>query len=148
QFMETRKDTVRRGNIAMSQEESERPAIYCGSKTGVRTKSFEFRAEEKIVVAPAIVQRFFTETIASQEKELSLNVDQSDSKHPNGAIQCGFQAPLTNSAQQYFGIRASQEVEPARFQFWAKVAVIVDFAVHGENEATVGRNHRLFTGFG
>src|SRR5580765_3093921 len=102
--MESFKYAVRRRNVTMAQVERQSAAVHLRCKTGMRPESLELRAKEKMVMVPAVVERFLAEPITSQEQELLLNIHQCERKHSHGAIQTDLQAPFRNRAQQHFGV--------------------------------------------
>ena len=72
-----------------------------------------------------------------------LAVPQREGKHADRAFDRGFDAPKRAGFQQHLGVGIAAHGMAGRLQLAADVAVVVDFAVEGDDEAPVGRMHRL-----
>src|ERR1700752_1728037 len=107
----------------------------------------DFRTEDKRLRSVCVIKRFDTDVIANERQGSFAIVPDGESKH---AVETAdsFPTPLVDRSEQHFGIAVGFELVSERAKLFAQFAVVVDFAVEGENETAVGREHRLVTGRG
>src|SRR5687768_14096770 len=106
----------------------------------------QFGREHEVAPGPSIIKRFFAEAIAHEAEAALLAVPQSESEHPDNAIErLGEADRCTLDQRLHVGMPAPAACRElaARLHLGAYCAVIVDFAIAAEDEAPIGRNHRL-----
>src|SRR5690348_13403787 len=106
---------------------------------------FDLRSKNKPVANVRVIQRLDPDVIAHQRQRSLAIVPDGKRKHAVEPSQT-FPTPLLDRGQQNFRIAVCFELMTQRAQLFAQFAVIVDFAVEGENETAVRREHRLVTG--
>src|SRR5574340_1407556 len=81
QFVYVLVNRIRRRDRVVAQKQRQRIAVDFGAERRVRLERLEFRAEQEGLALPAVIQWFFTQTVAGKREHSRLAIPQRKSKH-------------------------------------------------------------------
>jgi hypothetical protein len=116
-------------------------ALTCEAKRRVPLRLAVARAGGRVV------QRFDAERVARQQQGLFAGIPQGKGIHAAQVLQHGRAFGLVQ-VQQYLRVGFAAEDVALRFELAAQFAVVVDFAVEGDDELAVCALHRLCAALG
>src|SRR4051812_13488332 len=107
-------------------------------------QGLELGAEEKRIVHPSVIERFFADTIAAKIKSLLGTVPYCDSEHAVQPWQRRLDSPGVECVQHDLGVRGAAKRDMVfAYQFCTQLGIVIDLAVKNNEEAAAGRLHRL-----
>ena len=136
-------DGARLRDITVAQVADDRIVVDRRSPRGGGAKRLELRRKQNPLRRRRVVERLDAEAVACQHQASRLAVPQREGKHADRALDRGFDAPQRAGFKQHFGIGIAAHRTAGRLQLAADVAVIVDFAVEGDDVTPIRRMHRL-----
>src|SRR5262249_3824328 len=136
-------DGARLRHIGMAQITDHGILIDSRLPSGHRAKRLELRGEQDAPRRGSIIERLDAQTVARQHQASRLAVPQREGKHADRPLDCGLHTPQRAGFEQNFGIGVAAHRTPGGLQLATDIAVIVDFAVEGDDVAPIGGMHRL-----
>lgn len=109
----------------------------------VRQQGLEFRTKRKAAIGQMRhEQRLHSQPVTGEEQAPSLQIVKRKREH---AVQPGqaLHAPFLPGSQDHLGIPIGVELCPARSQFAAQFAVVVDLAIEDDHRPAITGMHRL-----
>src|SRR5205085_5751551 len=105
-------------------------------------QNFRLRSKQQLIIEDAPVERLFTETVARYEELAAARIPEREREHSVKMLDhpC---AVLFIKMRQNFRVRLAAKRVPARFQFFPKLAVVVNLAVENDAHLTVFIQGRL-----
>ena len=105
-------------------------------------QNFYLGGEAQTVIIDGVIKRFNAEPIAGHNKFVARSIEDGEGEHPFQPND-HFASPTRISMQEGFGIARATPLHAAQFR--AQREVIINFAVHNEDVAGRGIDHRLRT---
>ena len=103
----------------------------------------QFRGEDKGVLRPRVVKRFFSEPIATAKKSVPGCIVKRECPHAVEMFR-QFGSPFAIAQKKHFRIGVIRpEFVSKLFQFVAQFAMIIDFAIKDDHQLTIRCQHRL-----
>ena len=139
-------DRVRRGDVAVQEEGGQRLRVDLGLHGGMLEQRLDLRPECEDAGPRRVVQRLLAHAVAGEQQAPSRPVPDREREHPVQPIEAGF-AVLRVEVNDDLGVRGASEVDAARDELGAELAVVVDLAVERDPDRAVRAHHRLRGGF-
>ena len=123
-------------NVVESEIILERGEVDVPRNFGVDKERFEFGSEVKFAARPASVKGLDADTVAHKHEPALILDPKGSGKHSAQTAETTG-VPLEKGAEEDFGVAVRDEAVTNRFEFAAKVTVIVDFAIEDEDGIAV-----------
>ena len=124
---------------------AQRLEIYRATKFRVLQKCLDLRREDPALPGLRVVQRLLARAIASEEQAPPARVPDREGEHavePREAILAVFLV----RGEHHFGVAAGLETAPGAFKLCPEGSMVIDLAVVGEHDRSVGVGHGLLPG--
>ena len=121
--------------------------VFGGIDTPALDQGFDQAGKTKRPVPLGVIQRLDAEGIAREEQFLFALVPDAEREHAAQRVHHR-RAALCVQVQQDFGVRLRAEGVALGLQFAPQLAIVVDFPVVGDRQASVGGGHGLRAGLG
>jgi hypothetical protein len=145
QLPEALVDAERVRNVIETQQRGQRLSINRGVEAGEALNGLQFGGEHERFAHPAVVERLFTETVATEMQNTLLLVPHREGEHAIEAF-CGFHyAPLAKRSEHDLRVGVTTPVVAEWFEFGTEVLEVVHLAVEHDDETSVRAGHRLMT---
>ena len=80
------------------------------------SQCLQLRREGEMLIHQAVVERFFTQPVASQPQRFLAPVPDGKRKHPVELIQRRFHPPLAEGGQHHFRVAGSRKACPSSYR--------------------------------
>ena len=107
----------------------------------VRAQRLQLGSPQQPLRTLRIVDRLLAESVADQRQQTLLPIPERDGEHANQSPKRVFNAPPSKTFEHH--LRVGRAAPCHARQFGAQLAVVVDLAVVGDDEAAVRGHHRL-----
>ena len=135
---------VRRGRIAIAQEEIQRSRIDLGPVRHRCTNRAHLRAEIQTILIDSVVEQLDSEWIAGENQPPLSRIPDGQAEHAIEAIE-HLIAPLLVSVDDDLGVRLRAENVAVAFQFTPEFKEVVDFAIENHPNGFFLIRHGLMT---
>src|ERR1700722_1704847 len=142
QLLNRQKRSQRVRNVTEIQILQNRFVIYRREFRSHGKNRLDLRPEQQPVARQRVVQRLFSEAIASQQQLAAALVIQRESKH-SAELFDTVRAELLIEMNDHFGVAVRSEAMTAFFQFDAQLGKVVDLAIEDNPDSFVFIEYRL-----
>ena len=139
-------DRVRRRNVIVPHEARRGVAVDARRPAGMRAQRLELGAEQEQLAELGPVERLDAEPVAHQRQRALAAVPQRDREHADQPVQRRLDAERGESLPASPRCRNGRGTRRRARQRRPQFLVVVDLAVVDDDEAAVGRDHRLMAG--
>ena len=131
------------GVVGQQQELIEAGLVHLRHELCVAEESLRLGGEEQQRAAPVPVERLDAEAVAHEVDGLRVEVDEREGEHAVHPLDHAVDAVLPVEVEQHLGVGPATEAVAARFEVDEVVEGVVGLAVVDDEDAAVGRAHRL-----
>src|SRR6185312_10643876 len=121
---------------------SERRSIDI-ERAAQRPQRFQFRGEGEGAVDMSPVERLYAEAVPPERQLAAFAIPHREGKHALALAQGFLYSPMRKALKQHLRVGAAAQGDTRLPKLLSEVAIVVDFAVEGDDEAAVRRHHRL-----
>ena len=134
-------DRQRRRDVTELEVDLQRRFIERAVEVFVRAQRLQLGSPQQPLRTLRIVDRLLAESVADQRQQTLLPIPERDGEHANQSPKRVFNAPPSKTFEHH--LRVGRAAPCHARQFGAQLAVVVDLAVVGDDEAAVRGHHRL-----
>ena len=113
----------------MPQEECERISVHLAPPRRMRAQRLELGAEQKRRAHPAVIQRFFAQSIAGEMQHALVSIPHRERKHSVEALKRILDTPHLDRSEEHFGVAVPAPAVPTRGQLAAELGEVVNLTV-------------------
>src|SRR6266480_1298318 len=134
QFPDAGEESLRTGNVAISQVGPDGLQVYRGLDARHAQQRLDLRRKVQSATVFVEEQRLLAEAVSRQEQALVARVPDREGEHAAQAMD-DLAPPVLISAQQHFGVGIAREAVTEPSELLSQLAKVVDFPIEGQREA-------------